>query len=68
MLLIFFNSTSTPSHHPMLGSSEAAGEVKAGSSRLLLFLAGYKRWGMDAERRAAMAAARCRKGKGERVR
>ena len=52
----------------MLGSSEAAGEVKAGSSRLLLFLAGYKRWGMDAERRAAMAAARCRKGKGERVR
>ena len=50
----------------MLGSSEAAGEVKAGSSRLLLFLAGYKRWGMDdAERRAA---ARCRKGKGERVR
>ena len=67
MLLIFFNSTSTPSHHPMLGSSEAAGEVKAGSSRLLLFLAGYKRWGMDdAERRAATAAAaRCRKGKGE---
>ena len=67
MLQNFFNSTSTPSHHPILGSSEAAGEVKAGSSRLLLFLAGYKRWGMDdAERRAATAAAaRCRKGKGE---
>lgn len=27
-----------------------AREVKAGSSRLLLFLAGYRRWGMDAER------------------
>ena len=66
MLQNFFNSTSTPSHHPILGSSEAAGEVKAGSSRLLLFLAGYKRWGMDdAERRAATATARCRKGKGE---
>ena len=66
MKLDFFNSTSTPSHLPILGSSEAAGEVKAGSSRLLLFLAGYKRWGMDdAERRAATAAARCRKGKGE---
>ena len=64
MLQNFFNSTSTSSHHPILGSSEAAGEVKAGSSRLLLFLAGYKRWGMDdAERRAATA--RCRKGKGE---
>lgn len=32
--------------------------MKAGSSRLLLFLAGYKRWGMDAERRRGAGKAK----------